>query len=195
MPISKRTGFVIVAVVALSATVFGRADAADDEAVQKKLAPIIDCINRSDVRLQQNFDRYRWMLNNMKNRGETSMSGGGFEDGDSRLANALKCADDFDQAVKASPQIEDLDRAASDYATAIRALAPLGVETDRYYNQNDYKDDKWAKGRELDGKLQPLIEKLEQASDGLHAGVKRELKSIRLRQLPTACRSDWDRHE
>jgi len=28
-----------------------------------------------------------------------------------------------------------------------------------------------------------------------HAGVKRELKSIRLRQLPTACRSDWDRHE
>jgi len=119
----------------------------------------------------------------------------GFEDGDSRLANALKCADDFDQDVKASPKIEDLDRAASDYATAIRALAPLGVETDRYYNQNDYKDDKWAKGRELNGKLQPLIEKLEQASDGLHAGVKRELKSIRLRQLPTACRSDWDRHE
>jgi hypothetical protein len=68
-----RTIHVIAAVLALYAATLNRAaaDTADDDAMRKKLAPIIDCINHSDVGLQQNFDRYRWMLNNMKTRGET----------------------------------------------------------------------------------------------------------------------------
>ncbi len=178
-------GFRAIAVIAvLTAATFERAAAeANDEAVREKLAPIIQCINNSDFVLQRTFVQYRRLLEDIKRYGSGSMSGGGFKDGDPGLANSLKCADGLDQAVKASPKIDDLDRAASDYATAIHAFVPIATEADRYYGQNDYKDDKWAKGRDLDQKLQPLIAKLEEASDGLHAGVKRELKSLRQRQL------------
>lgn len=185
MRIFMRTNLVIAAVLGLYAATLNQAaaDATEDEAVRKKLAPIIDCINHSDFVLQRTFVQYRRLLDDIKRSGSGSMSGGGFKDGNPGFANSLKCADGLDQFVKASPKIDDLDRAVSDYATAIRAFAPIATEANRYYGQGDYKDDKWAKGRELDGKLQPLIAKLEQASEGLHIGVKRELKGIRLRQL------------
>jgi hypothetical protein len=179
-----RAIIVTASIIVLTATALDRADAdpAADQAIQEKIAPIIDCINNSDFRLQRTFQAYRRTLDDIKRTGSASFVGG-FEDMDTRFANSLKCADGLDQAVKAAPKIEDIDHAASEYATAIREFAPIGVEADRYYSQNDYKDDKWAKGQEIDGKLQPLIAKLEAASEGLHTGVHRELKGIRERRL------------
>jgi hypothetical protein len=124
-----RAIIVPASIIVLSATALdcAHADPAADQAIQQKIAPIIDCINNSDFRLQRTFQVYRRTLDDIKRTGTAGFMGG-FEDMDTRFANSLKCADGLDQAVKASPKIEDIDRAASDYATAIREFAPIGVD-------------------------------------------------------------------
>jgi hypothetical protein len=108
---------------------------------------------------------------------------GGFERGDFHFPKALKCADNLTEVSGAPPKLDELDRLASEYATTLRAFAPVAIEADPYYHQEDYKDDKWAKGAALDEKLAPLVEKLAALSSGIRAGIARELASVRERRL------------
>src|SRR6218665_4004947 len=51
------------------------------------------------------------------------------------------------------PHDAALEAAASAYAIAVTALEPLLKEADEYYTQENYKDDKMAKGRALHPRL------------------------------------------
>ncbi|HEY6334326.1 MAG TPA: DUF3829 domain-containing protein [Alphaproteobacteria bacterium] len=158
---------------------------ADDRAVEEKVAPFIECINDSDNELQGTFENYRRLLEDIKQNPRTSDVAfvGGFEGVDHGNKKSLKCADNLDKIAKATPEIDDLDRLAVDYAATIRTFVPLAAEADIYYHQQDYKDDNWAKGKALDDKLAPLIAKLESLSDNIHAAVEREVNGIRDREL------------
>ncbi len=62
------------------------------------------------------------------------------------------------KAIAAEPKIDRLDAAAADYAAAFEALLPVMNETSRYYERQDYKDDKFARGRDLHPKLMAVAE-------------------------------------
>jgi hypothetical protein len=158
---------------------------ADDHAVEKKVAPFIECINKSDTDLQGTFQNYRRLLEDIKKNPRTSDVAfvGGFEGVDHGSKKSLECAEDLEKIAKETPEIEDLDLFAVDYAATIRAFAPLAAEADIYYHQQDYMDDNWAKGKALDDKLAPLIAKLESVSDNIHTAVEREVNGIRDREL------------
>jgi hypothetical protein len=176
-----RAIIVTASIIVLSATALDRADAdpAADQAIQEKIAPIIDCINNSDFRLQRTFQAYRRTLDDIKRTGSASFVGG-FEDMDTRFANSLKCADGLDQAVKAAPKIEDIDHAASEYATAIREFAPIGVEADRYYSQNDYIAEAYAGTHDSELHPSPILIPSAWASMENDAGFfLRDLKELR----------------
>jgi Protein of unknown function (DUF3829) len=170
---------------ALAANRPARADAAEDQAIERKIAPVIECINTVDAPLMRGIEGYRKLIAVIKEnpKGGTLAFMGGFEQGDFHFPKALKCADDLTAVAGAPPKLEEFDRMASEYATTLRAFAPVAIEADPYYHQEDYKDDKWAKGAALDEKLAPLVEKLAALSSGIRAGIAQELASVRERRL------------
>ncbi|HLJ62657.1 MAG TPA: DUF3829 domain-containing protein [Stellaceae bacterium] len=176
-------GVALVAIMGLALP--SRAD--EDEAMEEKLGPIIECINNADNPLQGNFDKYRRLVEEIKKdpkAGHLTFLNGFDTDSNYIGAKVWKqCADTFDEAAGIAPRIGDLDQAVKHYATAIRAFIPLAPEVDNYYKQEDYKDDKWAKGKALDEKLAPLMAQIEIASGGIRKAVLRETNAIRDREL------------
>ncbi|HYB08906.1 MAG TPA: DUF3829 domain-containing protein [Alphaproteobacteria bacterium] len=164
-----------------------RANDADDEALERKLTPIIDCINGSDKNLQEAFQEYGRLLNDIKkNPSESSASFKmGFENIDRGHKMSLECASDFEMIAKQSPKIDDIDRMTAEYAATIRAFAPLSIQADAYYRQQGYRNDSWAKGKALDDQLAPLIAKLEGLSADIHKAGEREANGIHDRALAT----------
>lgn len=81
--------------------------------------------------------------------------------------NALKAA-------SADAQTKDaLVEASTRYATAVELLIPLTVEAHRYYQQQDWKDDKFAKAKEMHPKLVAAYREFAAADSALTAEVRR----------------------
>ncbi len=88
---------------------------------------------------------------------------------------AKRATDASEKAVSAEPKIPQLDDLVRDYALTFQALIPVMNEASRYYERQDYKDDKMAKGQELHGKLVPAAE----AFLARRAQLEAELKIVR----------------
>jgi hypothetical protein len=69
------------------------------------------------------------------------------------------------------PHDAALEAAATAYAEAVSKLEPLLKEADDYYTQQDYKDDKMAKGRALHPRLVAAWDAFASADQKLRAGV------------------------
>ena len=65
-----------------------------------------------------------------------------------------------------------LEAAATAYAKAVAKLEPLLKEADDYYTQQDYKDDKMAKGKALHPLLVAAWNAFESADKKLRSGVE-----------------------
>lgn len=188
MSIGLRRFRIIAITLAIAATLFGKAQAADppsDDEINRKLDPFITCINDADKRLLQTFEGYHKLLAAIQKNpnAQSFLFVGGFEHYDSRLMESVKCAEGLERIIVAAPKMEDLDRLGAEYAMTIRAFAPLALQADTYYDMKDYKDDKGAKGIALDEKLAPLMAKLEELSAGIHRGVRRQVAVLREREL------------
>jgi hypothetical protein len=161
------------------------AEAEDDAALDAKLDPIIECMNHSDAHIQRGIADYLKLLAQIEKDANTSHIAflSGFEDMDFHHEKALACADMFEHAQSAPPELGALDRMIGDYAAAFRAFAPLSIDADAYYKQEDYKDDKWAKGRALNQELAPLLAKLETLSADTHREIGRQVTARNEREL------------
>ncbi len=98
---------------------------------------------------------------------------------------ALGCADALDKSAALPPAIADLDGASRQLAPLLRTIVPLGNQAEIYYGQEDWKDDQFQKGRQIDTKLGPKLAALTQQDDILRAGVLREQAALRERELDT----------
>ncbi len=65
------------------------------------------------------------------------------------------------------PRDAELEAAASAYVEAVTTLEPLLKEADDYYEQEDYKDDKMAKGKALHPKLMAAWDAFEKSDKAL----------------------------
>src|SRR5262249_20797721 len=70
------------------------------------------------------------------------------------------------------PRDAALEDAAAAYTDAVSKLEPLLKEADDYYRQEDYKDDKMAKGRALHPRLIAAWDAFASADQGLRANVE-----------------------
>jgi Protein of unknown function (DUF3829) len=95
-------------------------------------------------------------------------------------ARALEAAD---KARAAEPAIASLDGLARDYARAFEAVIPVVNEASRYYERQDYKDDRMARGRELHGKLMAAFEPFLRQRALLEAEMKAIKTVVNGRQL------------
>lgn len=161
------------------------ASASADDADWAKLNANVDCLNTVDSNLRQIYGQYRAAYDGLV-QGATGM--GPFHsfkiqpyEQDNQFSK--DCIAGLATAIKAAPAMPVLDRAASDFSTALTELVPLMNETGTYYDQEDWKDDALAKGKALDAQIAPLFTRLFAAGDQMHVEVAKASKDLRAREL------------
>jgi hypothetical protein len=146
------------------------ADAQDaDAATGKKIEAAIACINRLSERAYDSRARYTdWAGSKAKMTNKPRNVLGLYtiyETGD--------CAKGVAEAKSAAPSHMELEAASESYVKAVQSLEPLLKDADDYYEQENYKDDKFAKGKEMHGKLLAAWEEFAKADTALRGIVGR----------------------
>jgi len=127
-----------------------KGDGASD-AQETKMNLYVECYNATSKRFTMSIDRYASWIDDM-NVGPT-----GKEDNVYGLYSVSigSCTDNIPKASKMSPAMPELDQAAQAYLAAIEPLSKTIDDANTYYDQENYKDDKFAKGKALH---KPLLE-------------------------------------
>lgn len=133
----------------------------------QKLNAYVDCINRLSERSYDSRERYfSWVAKNGPTGKERIIYG----------TYTIYDTSDCKKAVEAANAIEphqpDIEAAASAYVEAVTSLEPLLKEADDYYEQENYKDDKMAKGKALHPRLVAAWDAFAAADTKLREGVE-----------------------
>ncbi|MGU3496537.1 YiiG family protein [Xanthobacteraceae bacterium A53D] len=133
----------------------------------QKMNAYIGCINRLSQRSYDSRDRYFSWAAKSGPTGKERIIYGTYT-----IYDTSDCAKKVEAANALEPHEEKLEAAASAYVKAVTALEPLLKETDDYYDQEDYKDDKMAKGKALHPRLVAAWDGFAAADKELRAQVE-----------------------
>jgi hypothetical protein len=140
---------------------------AQTSALTQKMNAAVGCINRLSGRSHESKSRYfSWVKGNNGPTGKEQIVYGTYtiyETGD--------CKRSVEQANALEPHEPALEIAATAYVEAVTALEPLLKEADDYYTQENYKDDKMAKGRAMHPRLVAAWKAFEAADGKLRVEV------------------------
>lgn len=159
----------------------GAAPALDaDEQRSAKLQPYIKCLNgfsesihKSRIRYMEETDpkegpndKTRLHANNLKMFGDPA-----------------ECIEAMRAGVDIDPDEPELEKAGVAFADALEKLQGPMKEAFDYYDKEDFKDDKWAKGKELHAKLMAGFDAFAPANEALHAQVDTLNSAVQQAQL------------
>jgi hypothetical protein len=159
--------FVIAAgaTLVLSSATYSPASAQTPPAVEK-LNAYVGCINRLSARAFDSRARYFSWAPKSGPTGKERIIYGTYT-----IYDTKDCAKNVETANAMEPHDAALEAAASAYVSAVTTLEPLLKETDDYYTQENYKDDKMVKGRALHPRLVAAWDAFADADKKLRAGV------------------------
>jgi hypothetical protein len=136
-------------------------------ALTEKVNAYVDCINRLSERSYESRSRYfEWVDAKKGPTGKERIIYGTYT-----IYDTSDCKAKVDKANALEPHDSDLEAAASAYVEAVVALEPLLKEADDYYEQEDYKDDKMAKGKALHPRLVAAWTAFASADEKLRNGI------------------------
>ncbi|MFZ5692901.1 MAG: YiiG family protein [Pseudomonadota bacterium] len=139
----------------------------DPPSLTEKLNAYVGCINRLSERSYDSRRRYfSWAGKNGPTGKERIIYG------TYTIYDTSDCRRNVETANALEPRDAELEAAASAYADAVSKLEPLLKEADDYYRQEDYKDDKMAKGRALHPQLVAAWDAFARADTALRKGVE-----------------------
>ncbi len=121
---------------------------ADQASLTEKLNGYVACINRLSERAYDSRARYFSWVGKKGPTGKERIIYGTYT-----IYETDDCKAVVEKANTLDPRDADLEAAASAYVDAVVALEPLLKEADDYYTQENYKDDKMAKGKALHPQL------------------------------------------
>jgi Protein of unknown function (DUF3829) len=147
-------------------------------ALGDKLQPYIQCLNDFSGRAHSSRSRYLSWAAEAGPTGKESVIYGTYT-----ISDPHACAAKLEAANAAEPHEADLEAAGAAYAKALITLAPLLKAADDYYTQENYKDDKMAKGKEMHPKLMAAWSDFSTADAKLHDAVSRLNDQIQLQEL------------
>jgi hypothetical protein len=141
--------------------------ASDPPSLTEKLNAYVGCINRLSERSYSSRSRYfSWVGKNGPTGKERIIYG------TYTIYDTSDCRRNVEKANALEPRDAELEAAASAYAEAVSTLEPLLKEADDYYKQEDYKDDRMAKGRALHPRLVAAWDAFANADKALRASVE-----------------------
>ena len=140
---------------------------AQTPSVTEKLNAYVGCINRLSARSYQSRERYFSWADRKGPTGRERIIYGTYT-----IYDTSDCRKNVEKANALEPRDAALEAAASAYAEAASKLEPLLKEADDYYSQEDYKDDKMAKGKALHPRLVAAWDTFAAADRKLRDGVE-----------------------
>lgn len=157
----------------------GSSEDEKDAQLGNKLGEYINCLNYTSKRVVDSRNRYlSWVKDEKAGPTGKERNVYGLYD-----INADSCYKSLDRAKAAAPQLPEIESAATEYRKALEELEPVVKQANKYYDQNDYKDDKMAKGKELHGQLMNGFAKFEQVNKGFEDRVTTLNDTVNARQL------------
>ena len=133
----------------------------------EKLNAYVGCINRLSERSYSSRSRYfSWAAPSGPTGRERIIYG------TYTIYDTSDCIKNVENANTLEPRDAALEAAATAYAKAVAKLEPLLKEADDYYSQQDYKDDKMAKGKALHPMLVAAWDAFASADKNLRGGVE-----------------------
>jgi hypothetical protein len=154
------------AAVLLAPLTANRAAAQTPPGVEKMNA-YVGCINRLSERSYSSRARYFSWAAKSGPTGKERIIYGTYT-----IYDTSDCRKNVEKANSLLPQEPALEAAASAYADAVSKLEPLLKEADDYYSQENYKDDKMAKGKALHPRLVAAWDAFESADKALRTNVE-----------------------
>jgi Protein of unknown function (DUF3829) len=158
--------FVLGMTVLLAPLVADRA-AAQTPSPNEKINAYVGCINRLSERAYQSRSRYFSWVAKSGPTGKERIIYGTYT-----IYDTSDCKKNVEKANALEPHDADLEAAASAYAEAVGKLEPLLKETDDYYSQENYKDDRMAKGKALHPRLVAAWDTFAGVDQKLRSGVE-----------------------
>ena len=137
----------VLAAALLTAVVVDQANA-QKSPLTEKLNAYVGCINRLSERSYESRSRYFSWADKNGPTGKERIIYGTYT-----IYDTSDCRKNVEKANALEPRDAALEAAASAYADAVSKLEPLLKEADDYYSQENYKDDKMAKGKALHPRL------------------------------------------
>ncbi|WP_345828138.1 YiiG family protein [Erwinia sp. HDF1-3R] len=156
----------------------------EDSAAQlaTKLNAYVGCFNTTDGSVRDSAQRYvSWIAHVEK--GPTGKERNVNVLGDVTPYELESCTKAITQASRASPALPTLDAAATQYLADLTTLDPLVSQAHLYYSQGDYKDDGFAKGKQMHQPLMKAFDRFMKSSDLYGAEVEKETNALTAAQL------------
>lgn len=147
-----------------------------------KLNAYVGCFNTADGSVRSSAQRYISWLANVE-KGPTGKERNVNVLGDVTPLELESCTKAITQASQAKPALTTLDAAATRYLADLTTLQPLVSQAHVYYSQGDYKDDGFAKGKEMHQPLVTAFDRFFSASDVYGAEVEKETNALSAAQL------------
>lgn len=151
----------------------------EDDKLGEKLNGYISCINGVSKRVHDSAGRYyQWVDPEKGLTGSERHIYGLYE-----VSNADDCKQAITKSNEAEPRMEDLEGAATAFSTALDGVVPLIADAHKYYDEENYKDDSFAKGKELHTKLVAGFKAFDEADLKLRDLVKEHNEALHVREL------------
>jgi Protein of unknown function (DUF3829) len=161
-----RIGVLALGAALLAPALADTASAQTPSAIEKTNA-YVGCINRLSARSFESRARYfSWVGKNGPTGKERIIYG------TYTIYDTSDCRKNVEKANALEPRDTALEAAALAYAEAVTKLEPLLKEADDYYTQQNYKDDKMAKGKALHPRLVAAWDRFASADKTLRSGVE-----------------------
>ncbi|MGZ5866558.1 MAG: YiiG family protein [Xanthobacteraceae bacterium] len=138
-----------------------------DQSLTEKLNAYVECINRLSERSYESRSRYFSWAAKTGPTGKERIIYGTYT-----IYDTADCKKAVEKANTLEPRDAAIEAAASAYVDAVAKLEPLLKEADDYYDQEDYKDDKMAKGKALHPRLVAAWDAFASADQSLRSGVE-----------------------
>ena len=133
----------------------------------EKLNAYVGCINRLSERAYDSRKRYFSWVGKQGPTGKERIIYGTYT-----IYDTSDCKKNVEKANALEPRDAELETAAFAYAEAVGKLEPLLKEADDYYSQENYKDDRMAKGKALHPRLIAAWDAFASADQKLRSGVE-----------------------
>lgn len=106
---------------------------------------------------------------------------------------ALKCADGLADVPQLPPADADIEALAARYADNLHKLDEVAPKVEKYYNQQNYKDDAMAAGRTLNTEYEPVLNALAADTRTMFGEVQKRSDGIDERRVDAIAQHDGKR--
>jgi hypothetical protein len=152
-----------------------------DEAMQEKLDAYIICLNTLSSPVHSTRSRYFSWVN--PKTGPTGQERNVFGLFTLPADGARKCTAGLAKAKALPPDDGKLEAAGDEFAKTVTELDSLINEVFTYYENKNFKDDKFAKGKAMHPRLMTAFTNFSKADNGLHATLDGITKPLAQRAL------------